>query len=97
MGKILSDGSIAIPHRIDGFPYPQRNCPHCEQELFLETTCHIQDNPEHFKAIYQCHNSKCIFLDNVTGYAYVRVYYSSDYAEENMYKMLLKFPRKGVK
>ena len=66
-------------------------------DLVIENSCHIQQTPEHYKVIYQCHNQKCVFLDNVTGYAYLRVYYSSDYAEEQLYKMLLKFPRKGVR
>jgi len=97
MGSILDDGGIAIPHRIKGFPYPERFCPYCELPLVLEVTCHIQDAAEHYKAIYQCHNPDCVFMDNETRFAYLRVYYSSDYAEETLYKMLLKFPRKGRK
>lgn len=95
MGSILDNGGVAIPHYIHGFPYPERDCPYCELPLILEKTCHIQENPEHYKAIYQCHNEKCVFLDNDGKYAYLRVYYSSDYAEEQLWKMLLKFPRKG--
>lgn len=95
MGKITDDGGIAIPHRIKGFPYPERNCLHCERPLVLEATTHIMDEPMHFKAIYQCHNPDCVFLDNETHRSYVRVYYSSEYAEKMLWKMLLKYPIKG--
>jgi len=91
MGSILDNGGIAIPHRIPGFPYPDRYCPHCEQALIIETTCHIENNPMDFKVIYQCHNDDCVFLDNITHYAYMRVYYSSPEAESLLYKMLLRF------
>jgi len=97
MGKITEDGGIAIPHRIQGFPYPERYCPHCEQALFMETTSHIQDEPMHFKAIFQCHNPDCVFLDNITHRSYLLVYYSSDYAEQMLWKMMLKYPIKGRK
>ena len=93
MDWMRNRSAYAVPRRIPGFPYPERYCPHCEQQLVIETSCHMFDNPEHFKVIYQCHNLNCIFLDNVTHRAYVRVYYSSDLAEENMYKMLLQYKR----
>jgi hypothetical protein len=95
MGSILNDGGIAIPHYIQGFPYPERYCPYCEHPLVIEKTCHIQDMAEHFKVIYQCHNRECVFLDNETHYAYMRVYYSSEYAESQLFKMLLRFVRQG--
>jgi hypothetical protein len=94
MGKILDDGAIAIPNFIKGFPYPERDCPYCERAMVIETSCHVQDQPEHYKVIFQCHNKECDFLQNITKYAYVRVYYSSDYAEEMMWKLLLRFYRK---
>jgi hypothetical protein len=95
MGKITDDGGIAIPRRIDGFPYPERNCPHCERTMVMEATTHIMDEPAHFKAIFQCHNPECVFIDNVTHKAYIRVYYSSEYAEKMLWKMLLQYKVQG--
>lgn len=88
--------TLAIPRRIEGFPYPERFCPYCDQPLMIENTCHLYDEPEHYKVLYQCRNDKCVFLlDNAYGRAYLRVYYSSEIAENNLWKMLLTYPRKG--
>lgn len=64
-----------IPHTIDGFPYPEKFCRFCERELTLEQAIHLSE-PEHFKALYICHNRECGAFDEPAHKAYAYVYYS---------------------
>lgn len=71
---------------IEGFPYPERHCPYCEHELDLMQAVHMQDNLEQFKAVFMCFNQACGAYDEEGHQAYARIYYSSPFAEENLYE-----------
>lgn len=94
MATRLTDGAVAIPRFIDGFPYPERYCPVCEKLLTIEKAVHVHDYEHNFKLIMQCRNGKCDFYDESgANKAYLRVYYSSEYAEQHLSAMLIKFER----
>lgn len=62
---------------IPAFPYAQRHCPYCEQECELIDAIHIQEEPEHYKALFLCQNLFCGAYDEEAHCQYARVYYSS--------------------
>lgn len=78
---------------IKGFPYPERFCTYCKEPLKLLKTIHIVDEPEHYKAIMICLNKDCGSYDEEAREAYVRVYYSSQYAYKRLELYLVKDPR----
>lgn len=94
MATRLTDGAVAVPRFIDGFPYPERYCPVCEKPLTIEKATHIFNAEHNFKLIMQCRNRECDFYDQSgANKAYLRVYYSSEYAEENLAALLIRFER----
>jgi hypothetical protein len=78
---------------ISSFPYPQRFCPYCEQELTIANAIHVTDNEELFKCIYQCYNLECDSYDDLEDMAYLRVYYSCDEALKCLETIFLKVKR----
>lgn len=69
-----------LSHRIIGFPYVERTCRYCEQTCELVKVIHLQDTPEHYKALFLCENPRCECYDEEARSQYARVYYSSDEA-----------------
>lgn len=87
-----------IPSRIiKGFPYPERFCRYCQRQLLIWKAFHLQDEIDQFKVAYICLNSECDSYDEEARDAYVRVYYSSNYAYEKLNFKLMKDPRDIVK
>src|SRR5690349_561808 len=79
---------------IDGFPYIERYCPYCERKMTLVNAIHIQDDPMHYKAVLICMYHLCPHMDrDPCGDAYVRIYYSSQYAADELTRTLLKYWR----
>lgn len=78
---------------VKGFPYPERNCPFCEQELSVENAIHHPEHGEIYKCVYQCLNDQCGSYDEEAQSSYVRVYYSSDLALELFETLFLKIQR----
>lgn len=68
----------SITGLIKNFPYKEFKCRFCGGDTTLTNAIHIQDHPEHFKALYICHNSLCDIYDLEHGRAYAKVYYSSE-------------------
>jgi len=93
--QIFSSG--LMEHRIQGFPYPEKFCVYCNKPMTLVKTLHVIDAAEHYKAIYVCYNASCEAYDEEAERAYVKVYYSSELAAENLDRIMLHFyaPRKG--
>jgi hypothetical protein len=81
---------------IDGFPYPEKECPICGSVLQLSRVAHVLDTPENFKALYVCLNDKCDAYD-VGKKAYVKVYFSSQEAYDKLGALLMQLPRREVK
>jgi len=92
----IKDG-LTIP-RFD-FPYPVRECPFCEHPLFIVRALHLT-NIEHYKCIMVCLNKQCkaktfgraariIGFDHQIQWAYVRVYYSSELAQNTLDSALI--------
>lgn len=71
-------------HIIEGFPYPTKQCRHCNGLMELYKVIHIQDTPEHFKAVYICTNDQCPAYDYPAKKAHVTMYFSSDEAFEKL-------------
>jgi hypothetical protein len=65
---------------IPAFPYVTRHCPYCDLLCELVEAIHIQDEPEHYKALFLCQNGFCGAFDEEARSQYARVYYSSDEA-----------------
>lgn len=72
--------SDLIETRYPNFPYPDKNCPYCNKILTLAKTIHIKSMPFEFKCVYVCYNPSCDAYDEPGDRAYVKVYYSSEYA-----------------
>lgn len=81
---------VIIPRVIDGFPYPQRNCPFCERILEILNAVHLQGDEEIFKALMICRNPNCGVYDEPAKTAYLRVYYSSELALETFETTMLR-------
>lgn len=84
-----------MPNRIiPGFPYAKRFCPYCERELQILKALHIMDQEEHYKAILICDSPLCDAHDEEARKAYLRVYYSSEFAYKALETvMITKDPR----
>jgi hypothetical protein len=67
-----------ISNIIPLFPYVERHCPYCEQPCELVDAIHLQEEPEHYKALFLCQNDKCECYDEEAKSQYARVYYSSE-------------------
>ena len=78
---------------IESFPYPERFCRYCEQQMEICNAIHLKDNEEVFKCIYQCYNDDCESYDEEGNMAYVRVYYSSELALQLYETVFLKIKR----
>lgn len=83
-----------VPNRIiPGFPYVERYCPYCERLLKVYRAIHIQDMEEHYKAVLICDNPDCGAYDEETKEAYIRVYYSSEFAYKTLELIMGPDPR----
>jgi len=71
-------------HVISGFPYVERYCKYCNNKLKIYRAMHIQDQLEHYKAVLICDNRDCEAYDEECREAYVRVYYSSQFAFDKL-------------
>jgi len=69
-----------IPRIIDKFPYPEKHCRFCTQELMLKSAVHIFDGEEIYKALYVCIFDHCPAYDEPAKKQYIKVYYSSEEA-----------------
>lgn len=85
--------TVVMTKVIKGFPYLERYCPYCEQELSVENAFHAPENEEVFKCLYQCLNPECGAYDEEGNMAYVRVYYSCKLAYELYESLFLKITR----
>lgn len=65
---------------IPGFPYAERFCPYCDLPCVMTDAVHLQNTPEHYKALFICTNPQCGAHDEAARKAYARVYYSSEEA-----------------
>lgn len=63
---------------IPSFPYVTRHCTYCEQPCELVDAIHVQQEPEHYKALFLCQNPDCGAYDEEARCQYARVYYSSE-------------------
>lgn len=90
--------STKLVHKvIDFFPYPERNCPFCEQKLKIFTAIHIQDSMHDYKVVYMCDNKNCGSFDEEAGKRYARVYYSSPEAFKQLELIFIPDPRKSIR
>lgn len=81
-------------HVIDGFPYVKRECIYCASPMKIWRAMHIQDRLEDYKAVLVCDNPKCGAYDEECKEAYIRVYYSSQFAYDKLSGVLaFKDPR----
>jgi hypothetical protein len=85
--------TVVMTQVIKGFPYPERFCVYCEQELSVENAFHAPGNEEVFKCLYQCLNTDCGAYDEEGNMSYVRVYYSCTLAYELYESLFLKIKR----
>ena len=69
-----------LSRTIPGFPYAERFCRFCDQPCTMVKAVHLQDAPEHYKALFICENPLCECYDEDARSQYARVYYSSDEA-----------------
>ncbi len=69
---------------IKGFPYKPIFCRYCEQPCDIVSAIHLQEEPEHFKALYLCFNKDCGVYDEDAKVQYTKVYYSSDKAHHDL-------------
>lgn len=92
--SLFSSNLIGKP--IVGFPYLEKFCVFCEKEMNLVKAVHLQNEEEHFKAIYVCENVTCPVFDEEARKAYVRISYSSNYAIEKLEAVPLSFERQTV-
>jgi hypothetical protein len=83
----------SLGHLIDGFPYAERYCPYCQRECTVVDAIHIQEEPEHYKALFICFNGNCGAYDEEARTAYARVYYSSDFAFRHLEEHRIYFNR----
>jgi hypothetical protein len=81
---------------IGGFPYPEMLCRVCGSEMRLARVAHMQENPEHYKALYLCVNDSCDAYD-VGKKAYTKMYFSSELAYEKLGFLMMALPRREVK
>lgn len=87
--KIMS--TDLIEHRIPEFPYPEKSCIYCKKNMTLVKTLHFHEFPANYKAIYVCYNKSCPAFDEPAERAYVKVYYSNEYAAKHLDGILLHF------
>ncbi len=90
------DRAPAIPRVIPGFPYVSRNCPYCQEPLTMVNVTHVLGEEEHYKAIMICYNGNCGYYDMPCREAYVKVYYSSQRAADELSALMLRFDRPSV-
>lgn len=99
MNKDMEDfffDEVLKQETIPGFPYPEKECPICNNMLRLARVAHIVDRPEDYKALYLCVNDKCDAYDHGKK-AYTRMYFSSQYAYDKLAAHLMVLPRREVK
>jgi hypothetical protein len=83
--KLSEVFSSELPgHIIEGFPYPEKVCRHCDKKMDLYKVIHIIDAEEEFKAVYLCTNDKCPAYDFPAKKAHVVMYFSSDNAFDKL-------------
>ena len=90
--KYLLDHDI-----IRGFPYGEFDCPACERKLVLVRVAHMEEK-EHYKAIYICEHWDCPIRKQLRkdGYpedSYVKLYFSSQRAYDNLSRLQMSFER----
>jgi hypothetical protein len=90
--KYLLDHDI-----IAGFPYKTFDCPACDRELQIVRVAHMQ-NKEHYKAIYVCEHWDCpirkeLRKDGHMEDSYVKLYFSSQKAYDNLSRLQMSFER----
>lgn len=69
-----------VGQKINGFPYPEKFCRFCEQEMNLISAIHLVDEKEHYKALFVCGNHDCPAWNEEAKKAQAHVYYSSNEA-----------------
>lgn len=81
----MKEESVAtiMGRRVLGFTYPERFCPYCEKVLELVQVAHIGDSAD-FKAVYVCTTKKCGAFEEDARSQYVKVYYSSTTAFQQL-------------
>ncbi len=94
-GKFFTEG--LVPREIKGFPYPTRNCRHCEREMVLEASIHLDAEPEHFKSLFICDNPKCPALLQEPYKAHAYVYYASAHAFDKLQLSRILYQRDEAK
>jgi len=84
MGKLdeFFAGNL-IPHIIEGFPYKEKMCRHCERPMELMQSIHMLDK-EHYKALFICKSPDCPALKIEPYKAHAVVYYSDPEAFANL-------------
>jgi hypothetical protein len=89
----IYDGKPILTRVIPSFPYAERFCPYCEQELTVMNAIHVDGHEEIFKCIYQCMNDNCGAYDEEGNMSYVRAYYSCEHALHLFEALFLKIHR----
>lgn len=76
---------MILGKKIEGFAYAERHCTYCERLMHIQKVAHLQDEPEHYKALFYCLNDECGAYDEDARKCYALVYYSSQESFDALY------------